>query len=157
MSLSTPMEAPSAFVHGVYDLTKQFTPYLDQHHLLLLLEFLEKKNRYALQDVLKAQLNVLKSTKMIDRRIDIQGLLNERNGVCVNDKECLGFPRAQCRVRVRGLVPGFLLVQVRVRVRVRLLVFLIMKFLVFPLQVVERRSWPHSKRRKSRSEKRWIP
>jgi hypothetical protein len=83
MSLSTPMEAPSAFAHGVYDLTKQFTPYMDQHLLLPLLEWLENTERYAHQDVLKAQLNVLKSTKMIDRRIQIQAQLNERNGVCV--------------------------------------------------------------------------
>jgi len=77
MALSTPKDA---FKHGVYDLTSRFAPFYDQHLVLPLIEFLENKGLYKQEDMLKAQMSLLKHTKMIDRKIEIQTELNQING-----------------------------------------------------------------------------
>mmetsp|Transcript_21380 Transcript_21380/g.31804 ORF Transcript_21380/g.31804 Transcript_21380/m.31804 type:complete len:456 (-) Transcript_21380:186-1553(-) len=60
-----------------FDLTQVISPYLDRHLILPLVEFLEEKKFYAIEDLLRAKLNVIKSTKMAHSKIKLHKSLYE--------------------------------------------------------------------------------
>jgi len=60
-------EAPDAHA---YDLTRKITPFLDRHLILPILAFLEEVELYEKTGVIRASLEILKGTKMIDFQVD---------------------------------------------------------------------------------------
>lgn len=70
-----------------YDLTPQMGVYLDRHLVFPLLEFLSAKEIYNDQQLLKAKLDILSKTNMIDYAIDIRNQLYPREEVPESLKE----------------------------------------------------------------------
>jgi hypothetical protein len=54
-----------------YDLTAKVAPYLDRHLVFPLLEFLQDKQLYADDQILKAKIELLAKTNMVDYAMDI--------------------------------------------------------------------------------------
>lgn len=99
------------FIMAEYDLTYTIASYLDRHLVFPLLEFLDlKKDIYNEDDLLKAKLDLLEKTNMVDFAMDIykklykvddvpQGIAlnlnfktliaNESRGTCFNNYCCL--------------------------------------------------------------------
>jgi len=59
-----------------YDLTSKMAPYLDVHLILPLLEFMEQTNLYYSKDILKAKLNLLQKTSMVDLSREIHNVIH---------------------------------------------------------------------------------
>lgn len=59
-----------------WDLTNVLAPYLDRHLVFPLLEFLSAREIYDRSDILKAKLEVINKTNMVDYSVDITQLLN---------------------------------------------------------------------------------
>jgi len=60
-----------------YDLTRKITPFLDRHLILPVLAFLEEVDTYEKEGVIRASLEILKGTKMIDFQVDKYQALGE--------------------------------------------------------------------------------
>ncbi|KAL3684125.1 hypothetical protein R1sor_002147 [Riccia sorocarpa] len=58
-----------------YDLTAKVAPYLDRHLVFPLLEFLQAKQLYSEDQILKAKIELLAKTNMVDYMMDIHKLL----------------------------------------------------------------------------------
>lgn len=58
-----------------WDLSSKIVPYLDRHLVIPLLEFLSVKEFYSETDLLKAKLDVLSKTNMVDFVMDIHQIL----------------------------------------------------------------------------------
>ncbi|CAA2971541.1 eukaryotic translation initiation factor 3 subunit E [Olea europaea subsp. europaea] len=54
-----------------YDLTQRIAPQLDRHLVFPLLEFLQERGLYAEEDILKAKIELLNHTNMVDYAMDI--------------------------------------------------------------------------------------
>lgn len=54
-----------------YDLTPRIAPQLDRHLVFPLLEFLQERGLYAEEDILKAKIELLNNTNMVDYAMDI--------------------------------------------------------------------------------------
>ena len=54
-----------------YDLTPRIAPNLDRHLVFPLLEFLQERQLYPDQDILRAKLELLNQTNMVDYAMDI--------------------------------------------------------------------------------------
>eukprot|EP01116_Phalansterium_solitarium_P003557 TRINITY_DN14378_c0_g1_i1.p1 TRINITY_DN14378_c0_g1~~TRINITY_DN14378_c0_g1_i1.p1 ORF type:complete len:479 (-),score=131.36 TRINITY_DN14378_c0_g1_i1:279-1634(-) len=72
----TETPASSSTVTPNYDLTQTISPYLDRHLVFPLLEFLDGKNTYSEVDLLKAKLDLLDKTNMVDFAMDIYNKLH---------------------------------------------------------------------------------
>jgi len=71
-----------------YDLTQTIATYLDRHLVFPLLEFLDlKKDIYSEDDLLKAKLNLLEKTNMVDFAMDIYKKLHKSDEVPAAMKE----------------------------------------------------------------------
>ena len=64
-----------------HDLTPRISPYLDKHLLSPLLEHVQKQQIYAEDEVLSAQLSLLKKTKLVDFAMDKYKLLHKTEDV----------------------------------------------------------------------------
>jgi translation initiation factor 3 subunit E len=64
------MATPKAEKMVQYDLTQKIVPYLDPHLVLPLLRFLEGTGMYNAKDMLKAEVDLLSKTNMVDEAID---------------------------------------------------------------------------------------
>lgn len=54
-----------------YDLTPRVAPHLDRHLVFPLLEFLQERGQYPEEDILKAKIELLNHTNMVDYAMDI--------------------------------------------------------------------------------------
>lgn len=54
-----------------YDLTQRIAPQLDRHLVFPLLEFLQDRSLYPDEDMLKAKIELLNNTNMVDYAMDI--------------------------------------------------------------------------------------
>ncbi|KAI0531322.1 hypothetical protein KFK09_000875 [Dendrobium nobile] len=54
-----------------HDLTSRIAPHLDRHLVFPLLEFLQERQLYADEEILKAKINLLSQTNMVDYAMDI--------------------------------------------------------------------------------------
>ncbi|KAE9445451.1 hypothetical protein C3L33_22651, partial [Rhododendron williamsianum] len=54
-----------------YDLTPRIAPNLDRHLVFPILEFLQERQLYADEDILKAKIELLNNTNMVDYAMDI--------------------------------------------------------------------------------------
>lgn len=63
------MASPSA----KYDLTHTLSPFLDLHLMFPAMQFLVENNMYAAADLQRAQLDLLKTTNMVDYEIELHG------------------------------------------------------------------------------------
>lgn len=70
-SLSTAFPDSFAEAMAQYDLTAKVAPYLDRHLVFPLLEFLQDKQMYADDQILKAKIELLAKTNMVDYAMDI--------------------------------------------------------------------------------------
>lgn len=64
-----------------YDLTPQLIKYLDRHQVLNLLTFLQEKQLYRKEDLLKSNFDLVSKTKMVDIAIEHYKLLHNTNEV----------------------------------------------------------------------------
>ncbi|KAL7138428.1 hypothetical protein ABFS83_10G163100 [Erythranthe nasuta] len=64
-----------------YDLTQRIAPQLDRHLVFPLLEFLQEKGLYAEEDILKAKIDLLNQTNMVDYAMDIHKSLYRSDDV----------------------------------------------------------------------------
>lgn len=64
-----------------YDLTPRIAPHLDRHLVFPLLEFLQERELYAEGDILKAKIELLNDTNMVDYAMDIHKLLHRSEDV----------------------------------------------------------------------------
>lgn len=58
-----------------YDLTSRIAPHLDRHLVFPLLEFLQERQLYAEDEILKAKIELLSQTNMVDYAMDIHKTL----------------------------------------------------------------------------------
>lgn len=58
-----------------YDLTSRIAPHLDRHLVFPLLEFLQERDLYADDEILKAKIQLLSHTNMVDYAMDIHKAL----------------------------------------------------------------------------------
>ncbi|RZR82636.1 hypothetical protein BHM03_00009088 [Ensete ventricosum] len=58
-----------------YDLTSRIAPHLDRHLVFPLLEFLQERELYADDEILKAKIQLLSQTNMVDYAMDIHKAL----------------------------------------------------------------------------------
>ncbi|KAI4471902.1 eukaryotic translation initiation factor 3 subunit e [Holotrichia oblita] len=70
-----------------FDLTSRMGQYLDRHLVFPLLEFLSAKEIYDEQELLKAKLDILSKTNMVDYAIDIRKQLYPKEDVPEELKE----------------------------------------------------------------------
>lgn len=70
-------QEPEAQDPAKYDLTQRMAPFLDRHMLCPIFRFLRDEGMHSADDVTRAELEVLKSTNMIDFQIDLYKLLGE--------------------------------------------------------------------------------
>ena len=54
-----------------YDLTPRIAPHLDRHLVFPLLEFLQERQFYTEEQLLKAKIELLNNTNMVDYAMDI--------------------------------------------------------------------------------------
>lgn len=64
-----------------YDLTARIAPNLDRHLVFPLLEFLQERQLYADEDILKAKIELLNHTNMVDYAMDIHKSLYQTEDV----------------------------------------------------------------------------
>lgn len=64
-----------------YDLTPRIAPHLDRHLVFPLLEFLQERELYAEGDILKAKIELLNHTNMVDYAMDIHKSLYHSDDV----------------------------------------------------------------------------
>ena len=64
-----------------YDLTPRVAPNLDRHLVFPLLEFLQERQSYADEDILKAKIELLNQTNMVDYAMDIHKSLYHTDDV----------------------------------------------------------------------------
>lgn len=64
-----------------HDLTPKLIKYMDRHQVLNLLTFLEEKNIYKMEDILKSKLDLVSKTKMVDTAAEIYKMLNKTKKV----------------------------------------------------------------------------
>ncbi|PSS33556.1 Eukaryotic translation initiation factor 3 subunit E like [Actinidia chinensis var. chinensis] len=64
-----------------YDLTPRIAPNLDRHLVFPLLEFLQERQLYADEDILKAKIELLNNTNMVDYAMDIHKSLYHTDDV----------------------------------------------------------------------------
>ncbi|XP_022867542.1 eukaryotic translation initiation factor 3 subunit E-like [Olea europaea var. sylvestris] len=64
-----------------YDLTPRIAPQLDRHLVFPLLEFLQERGLYAEEDILKAKIELLNNTNMVDYAMDIHKSLYHSDDV----------------------------------------------------------------------------
>ena len=64
-----------------YDLTPRIAPNLDRHLVFPLLEFLQEGQLYADEDILKAKIELLNNTNMVDYAMDIHKSLYHTDDV----------------------------------------------------------------------------
>lgn len=64
-----------------YDLTQRIAPQLDRHLVFPLLEFLQEKGLYPEEDILKAKIDLLNNTNMVDYAMDIHKTLYHSDDV----------------------------------------------------------------------------
>eukprot|EP00274_Cyanoptyche_gloeocystis_P000930 CAMPEP_0196661114 /NCGR_PEP_ID=MMETSP1086-20130531/42746_1 /TAXON_ID=77921 /ORGANISM="Cyanoptyche gloeocystis , Strain SAG4.97" /LENGTH=498 /DNA_ID=CAMNT_0041995867 /DNA_START=31 /DNA_END=1525 /DNA_ORIENTATION=- len=64
-----------------YDITQKIAPYLDRHFIFPLLEFLQQKEIYPADELLKVKLDLLRHTNMADYAMDIYKKLNNTEDV----------------------------------------------------------------------------
>ncbi|KAL2483048.1 eukaryotic translation initiation factor 3E [Forsythia ovata] len=64
-----------------YDLTQRIAPQLDRHLVFPLLEFLQERGLYAEEDILKAKIELLNHTNMVDYAMDIHKSLYHSDDV----------------------------------------------------------------------------
>lgn len=62
---------------AVYDLTHTIGPYLDRHMVFPLLEFLETRDIYSKEEVLKGKLSLVSETNLVDFAIEIEKALSK--------------------------------------------------------------------------------
>lgn len=82
-----------------YELTPVLSKYLDRHLVFPLLEFLQEKQIYLEDDIMKAKLELLKNTNMVDFAMDIYRGLYNTEEVPVEMKE----RRTEVVARLRSL------------------------------------------------------
>ncbi|KAK6149117.1 hypothetical protein DH2020_016642 [Rehmannia glutinosa] len=64
-----------------YDLTQRIAPQLDRHLVFPLLEFLQERGLYPEEDILKAKIELLNNTNMVDYAMDIHKSLYRSDDV----------------------------------------------------------------------------
>lgn len=64
-----------------YDLTPRVAPQLDRHLVFPLLEFLQERTLYPDEDILKAKIELLNHTNMVDYAMDIHKSLYHTDDV----------------------------------------------------------------------------
>jgi hypothetical protein len=93
-----------------YDLTAKVAPYLDRHLVFPLLEFLQDKQLYADDQILKAKIELLAKTNMVDYAMDIHKSLYHTEDV-PQGNDCL-YPflcssvTLHCNVSAAGAFDG---------------------------------------------------
>ena len=83
-----------------FDLTARVAPFLDRHLVFPLLEFLQDKQIYRDDEILKAKIELLAKTNMVDYAMDIHKSLYHTEDV--PQGQCAGLPCLQF-FRVSGL------------------------------------------------------
>ncbi|KAF5821805.1 putative eukaryotic translation initiation factor 3 subunit E [Helianthus annuus] len=74
-----------------YDLTPRIAPNLDRRLVFLLLEFTQERELYSNDHILKAKIELLNNTNMVDYAMDIHKSLYHTDDVpqgCVNESLC---------------------------------------------------------------------
>ncbi|KAF8398324.1 hypothetical protein HHK36_017251 [Tetracentron sinense] len=66
---------------ATYDLTPRIAPHLDRHLVFPLLEFLQERQLYADEEILKAKIELLNKTNMVDYAMDIHKNLYQTEDV----------------------------------------------------------------------------
>ncbi|KAL6987149.1 Eukaryotic translation initiation factor 3 subunit E [Sarracenia purpurea var. burkii] len=85
-----------------YDLTPRIAPHLDRHLVFPLLEFLQERQLYPDEDILKAKIELLNNTNMVDYAMDIHKSLYHTEDVPQEMVE----RRAEVVARLKSLEEG---------------------------------------------------
>jgi translation initiation factor 3 subunit E len=68
-------------INAKFDITQTIAPYLDLHLMFPLLEFLGENQMYSEKDLLKAKLDLLQPTNMVEYAMEIYGQLHETEDI----------------------------------------------------------------------------
>ena len=74
-----------------YDLTPRIAPHLDRHLVFPLLEFLQERQLYSEDQLLKAKIDLLNNTNMVDYAMDIHKSLYHTEDVPQGLSYCLSL------------------------------------------------------------------
>ncbi|XP_049851630.1 uncharacterized protein LOC126326527 [Schistocerca gregaria] len=94
-----------------WDLTPKIIPFLDRHHVLLLLSFLEENRIYDEGDIKLAKYNLLKSSNMIDLLIEIHASIYGDDNIPQEMKEKREKVLQQNEVLQNAAIPLLKLIQ----------------------------------------------